>query len=263
MLTTDIHKEIAEKICECFKTGVQLPLLSTSYPELELSDSYAIQQRVVSSFLAHGRKIRGYKIGLTSIAVQEMLGATEPGCSAMLDHMFIAEDSELAVDGLTDPLVEVELAFVMKDVLKGPDVSIDDVIHATDFVLPAIEIVDFRVARAPGMDVRDNIADLAAFGRVVLGRNAVYLHDIDVQNVGASLLINGEVKDEGISSAVLGNPLKAVAWLANRLSGFNVALKPGDVILSGSFFGASPVQAGDEIVAQFGGEFGKVAISFT
>ncbi len=263
MLSTEVHKEIAAKIFQCFKDNSQIPLLNTSYPEIEVQDSYRIQEHVVSSFLAEGRKIKGYKIGLTSKAMQEMAGSTEPDYSALLDDMFIPEGTELARADWADPIVEIELAFVIKEQLQGPGVNVADVIRATDFVLPAIELVDFRVARTPGMDVRDTIADLAAVGGVVLGGNPVSLQDIDVRNVHGSLLVNGEVREEGISSAVLGNPLTAVAWLANKLSEFGVTFEPGDVILSGSFLRALPVQAGDEVVARFDNGFGDVTLTFT
>ncbi len=263
MLSASLHEEIAAKLFRCFKDKRQIPLLSTAYPEIEVGDSYRIQERVVASFLAEGRSIKGYKIGLTSKAMQEMVGSTEPDFSAMLDHMFIDESAEVARADWADPIVEIELAFVMKDQLQGPGVNVADVIRATDFALPAIELVDFRVARAPGMDVRDTIADLAAVGGVVLGGNPIRLQDIDVRNVHGSLLINGEVREEGMASAVLGNPLTAVAWLANKLAGFGVSFKPGDVILSGSFVRALPVQAGDEVLARFDNGFGNVALTFS
>ncbi len=263
MLSTDVHQEIAKKIFQCFKDHSQIPLLNTSYPELEVEDSYRIQEHVVAAFQAEGRSIKGYKIGLTSKAMQEMAGSSEPDYSAMLDHMFLDESSETPLAEWASPIVEIELAFVMKEELSGPGVNVADVIRATDFVLPAIEIVDFRVALSPGMDVRDTIADLAAVGGVVLGGNPVDLRDIDIRNVQGSLIINGETREQGLSSAVLGNPLTAVAWLANKLSEFDVSFKPGDVILSGSCVRALPVQAGDEVVARFDNGFGDVAITFT
>jgi 2-keto-4-pentenoate hydratase len=263
MLSDEVRREIAANIFQCFEDHSQIPLLNTSYPELEVEDSYRIQEHVVASFLAEGRTIRGYKIGLTSKAMQDMAGTTEPDYSAMLDHMFIDEGSETPRNAWASPIVEIELAFLMKEALSGPGVNIADVIRATDFVLPAIEIVDFRVAPGPGMDVRDTIADLAAVGGVVLGGNPRRLEQIDVRNIHGSLLINGEAREEGLSSAVLGNPLTAVAWLANKMAEFDVAFKPGDVILSGSMVRALPVQAGDEVVARFDGGFGDVVVTFT
>ena len=132
--------------------------------------------------------------------------------------MFAAEESELARSNWLTPVVESELAFVIKDRLTGPGITVADVIRATDFVLPAIEIADFRVARAAGMDVRDITADMGAAGGAVLGVNAVSLNDIDILSVNSSLIINGEERAKGVASEVLGNPVSAVAWLANKLS---------------------------------------------
>jgi len=262
MLSEETRKEIAAKIYQCFHQKTQIPLLNQSYPDIEMVDAYRIQEQVVAAFLEEGRKVKGYKIGLTSKAMQELAGSTEPDYAAMLDDMFIPEASTLSRADWSDPLVEIEIAFVMKEPLQGPGVTVADVIQATDFVVPAIEIVDFRVARAPGMDVRDTIADLAAVGGVVLGGNPASLNDIDIRNIQGSLIINGEVREEGSSAAVLGNPVTAVAWLANKLAEFGVSFKRGDVILSGSFVRALPVQAGDEIIARFDNNFGDVLLSF-
>lgn len=263
MLTDQIRQHIADEIYRCFQQKAQIPLLNTSYPDIEMEDSYRIQERVVSRFQADGRSIKGYKIGLTSKAMQEMAGSTEPDYSAMLDHMFYPEAGESPRADWLQPLVEIELAFVMKDRLQGPGINVADVIRAVDFVVPAIEIVDFRVAFGPGMDVRDTIADLAAVGGVILGGNPVDLRDIDVRNIGGSLLINGESKEQGRSDAVLGNPLNAVAWLANKLSEFDVCFEQGDVILSGSFIRAIPVNAGDTVVARFDNDLGDIVFNFT
>lgn len=260
MLNQETRSAIAQQIFAGFQATKQIPLLSKAYPELETEDSYRIQELVVDQFKAQGRKVRGYKIGLTSKAMQEMAGASEPDYSAMLDHMFIAEDAHIHRQDYCDPLVEIEIAFVMKSRLQGPGVNAADVIRATDFVLPAIELVDFRVARAPGMNVRDTIADLAAVGAVVLGGNPMRLEDIDIRDIGGQLIINGEVRESGKSSAVLGNPVTAIAWLANKLSEFGIAFEPGDVVISGSFVRALPVHAGDQVIARFDNGFGDVKL---
>lgn len=263
MLSDTIRKEIAADIYRCFENKSQIPLLNSRFPDMELEDSYRIQEHVVESFKSAGHRVKGYKIGLTSRPMQEMANSTEPDYSAILDNMFHVEAGESARSDWQQPLVEIEMAFVMKERLEGPGINVAEVIRATDFVLPAIEIVDFRVAYEPGMDVRDTIADLAAVGGVILGGNPVGLREIDIRNVSGSLLVNGEVREQGSSSAVLGNPLNAVAWLANKLSEFGVAFEPGDVILSGSFLRALPVNAGDDIVARFDNGFGDITFSFT
>ncbi|MFV0278034.1 MAG: 2-keto-4-pentenoate hydratase [Parahaliea sp.] len=262
MLSVQQRVAIAAAIYQCFEQRRQIPLLSVEYPELEMEDAYRIQEAVVARFVADGRRVKGYKVGLTSRAMQELAGTYEPDYSAMLDHMFLPEASHTPRSDWLEPMVEIELAFVMKEPLEGPGVNVADVIRATDFVLPAIEIVDSRVARAPGITVRDSIADLAAVGGVVLGGNPIKLDSIDVRAVRGDLLINGEVRERGISDAVLGNPLTAVAWLANKLSEFGVCFEPGDVILSGSFLRALSVDAGDEIIARFDSGFGDVLLSF-
>ena len=160
------------------------------------------------------------------------------------------------------PMIEIEIAFVMKDALKGPGILPVDVIRATDFVLPAIEIVDFRVGPGPGMTVADTIADFAACGAAVLGANPRRLDQIDIRRIHGELIQNGEVKEAGVSSAVLGNPVTSVAWLANKLGEFGVAFEPGQVILTGSFVRTVPVQPGDEIIARFDNGLGDVIASF-
>tara|TARA_R110002110_G_scaffold14698_1_gene67665 strand:- start:93629 stop:94420 length:792 start_codon:yes stop_codon:yes gene_type:complete len=263
MLSDAIRKDIANEIYRCFEQKQQIPLLNPRYPDIEMEDAYHIQEYVVSSFKAAGRRVKGYKIGLTSKPMQEMANSTEPDYAAILDHMFYPEGGESPRSDWQQPLVEIEMAFVMKETLQGPGINVADVIRATDFVLPAIEIVDFRVAYGPGMDVRDTISDLAAVGGVILGGNPVDLRDIDIRDIAGSLVINDEVKEQGSSAAVLGNPLTAVAWLANKLSEFGVAFEPGDVILSGSFLRALPVEAGDTIVARFDNGLGDINFSFT
>ena len=263
MLTDEVHKEIAAKIYHCIKEISQIPLLTTAYPDIEIGDSYHIQNYVVSSFEEAGSRVKGYKIGLTSKAIQQLVGSTEPNFSPLLDHMFAAEESELARSNWLTPVVESELAFVIKDRLTGPGITVADVIRATDFVLPAIEIADFRVARAAGMDVRDITADMGAAGGAVLGVNAVSLNDIDILSVNSSLIINGEERAKGVASEVLGNPVSAVAWLANKLSESGAALEPGDIILSGAMHSAQPVEAGDHIIARFGNGLGDIKLSFS
>ena len=263
MLTDDVRKEIEAKIYHCFQERVQISLLTTTYPDIEIGDSYHIQNYVVSLFKEAGSRVKGYKIGLTSKTIQQLVGSTEPNFSPLLDHMFTPEENKLTRSNWLTPVVESELAFVIKDRLTGPGINVADVIRATDFVLPAIEIADFRVARAAGMDVRDITADMGAAGGVVLGRNPVSLHDIDILSVNSSLIINGEERAKGVASEVLGNPVSAVAWLANKLSESGAALEPGDIILSGAMHSAQPVEAGDHIIARFDNGLGDIKLSFS
>ena len=261
MLTEALRDEIAAELYNCYREHRQIELLTKQYPDIETEDAYRIQQRVVERFQAQGAKVRGYKIGLTSKPMQEMAGTNEPDYSVLLDEMFLSEGGDLRMADFIQPMVEVELAFVMKERLAGPGLGIVDVIRAIDFALPAIEVVDLRVAMAPGMDVRDTIADMAAVGAVVLGGNPMSLTDIDIRRVHGELVINGDSKQAGYADAVLGNPLNAVLWLANKLGEFGVAFEPGDVVLSGSFIRVEPVQAGQQLIARFDSGFGDINMS--
>jgi 2-oxo-hept-3-ene-1,7-dioate hydratase/2-keto-4-pentenoate hydratase len=262
MLDTETRAQIVDALFQVYETRQPLPLLTRTYPGIEVEDAYRIQEAFVARRLNAGARIKGYKVGLTSKAMQQMSGSTEPDFSAMTDDLFIPEDTPIPMSRFFDPMIEIEMAFVMKHALKGPGVLPVDVIRATDFVLPAIEIVDFRVARAPGMNLIDTVADLAACGAAVLGANPRRLEAIDIRRVKGSIIRNGKVEQEGEGSAVLGNPVTAVAWLANKLGEFGVAFEPGHVIMTGSFVRAIPVAAGDEIVCRFDQGFGDVATAF-
>jgi 2-oxo-hept-3-ene-1,7-dioate hydratase/2-keto-4-pentenoate hydratase len=253
---------IVDDLEAVWRTRKPLPLLTKTWPGIEVEDAYRIQEAFIARRLAAGAGIKGWKVGLTSKAMQAMSGSTEPDFSAMTDAMFLPEGTPVAMETLFDPMVEIEVAFVMKHALRGPGILPVDVIRATDFVLPAIEIVDFRIARAPGMNLIDTVADLAACGAAVLGANPRRLDQIDVRRVKGEMVRNGQVEQAGEASAVLGNPATAVAWLANKLAEFDVTFEPGHVILTGSFVRAIPVKAGDEIVCRFDQGLGEVHTAF-
>ena len=255
--------EIADALREAHRTGTPIPRLSATYPDMDIEDAYRVQEIFIARRLSEGATVKGYKVGLTSKAMQQMSGATEPDFSVMTNDMFRLESTPVERVGFIRPIVEMEIAFVLGAELKGPGVLPVDVIRATEFVLPAIEIVDFRVELGPGFGIVDTIADLAACGAAVLGANPRRLDQIDIRRVRGTLSKNGTVEQEGEASAVLGNPVTAVAWLANKLAEFGISFAPGDVILTGSFVRAIPVEAGDEIVCEFDHGLGRVDISFT
>jgi 2-oxo-hept-3-ene-1,7-dioate hydratase/2-keto-4-pentenoate hydratase len=255
--------DIADSLREAHRTGTPIPRLTATYPDMDVEDAYRVQEIFIARRLSEGARIKGYKVGLTSKPMQEMAGASEPDFSAMTDDMFLPESTPIESARLIRPLIEMEIAFVIGSTLGGPGVLPADVVRATDFVLPAIEIVDFRVELGPGFGIVDTIADLAACGAAVLGANPRRLDQIDIRRVRGTLSRNGTVEQEGESSSVLGNPVTAVAWLANKLAEFGVAFSPGDVILTGSFIRAVPVSAGDEIICEFDHGLGRVDVSFT
>lgn len=262
MLDEATREKIVNDLFDVYRSREPLPLLTKTYPGIEVEDSYRIQEAFVARRVAAGARIKGYKVGLTSKPMQEMAGSTEPDFSAMTDDLFIPESTPVAISRFFAPMIEIEIAFVMKHALKGPGILPVDVIRATDFVLPAIEIVDFRVARAPGMNLIDTVADLAACGAVVLGANPRPLEAIDIRRVRGSIIRNGKIEQEGEASAVLGNPVTSVAWLANKLGEFGTTFEPGQVILTGSFVRAFPVEAGDDIICRFDQGLGDVNTNF-
>ncbi len=232
--------------------------ISETYPTADVEDAYRISQAVTSLKVAAGRVIKGHKIGLTSKAMRALTNATEPDYGTMFDNWFVMEGSIVPRSTMNRPLVEVELAFVLKEPLVGPAANVADVIRATEFVLPAIEIVDTRqLGRGPNTLI-DSISDAAACGLVILGANPTKLKDIDVRNIGATLSINGDIEESGMARAVMGNPINAVAWLVNKLHEYGVTPQAGHVILSGSFIKAIPFQAGDNVDALFNNGLGEV-----
>jgi 2-oxo-hept-3-ene-1,7-dioate hydratase len=262
LLTTFEIKQAAAALWRAEQTRDWTEPVSSRYPNADVADAYRISVAVRDLKLAAGRSVKGHKIGLTSKAMRSMTGATEPDYGFIFDNWFVLEGSAVSRATMNRPLVEVELAFVMGDELSGPSINVADVIAATDFVLPALEIVDSRYnARGKNMLV-DSIADAAMCGFVVLGGRPLDLRDMDVRRESASLSINGDIMETGSAGAVMGNPLNAVVWLVNKLHEFGVMIEPGDVILSGSFVKAIPFNAGDSIVALFD-KLGEVTLRVT
>lgn len=259
MLDEQTISALAEELVTAEETGVWIEPISDRYADAGVEDAYRVGMAVAEIKQSRGRRIRGHKIGLTSKAMRDLMSATEPDYGYLYDNWFIAEGSTIDRHAMNRPLVEVELAFVMGSRLTGADVHAADVIRATDFVLPSIEIVDSRFVRRGVRTLIDSISDSASCGAVVLGGNPVTLGEIDPRRISASLLINGEVVESGVAAAVMGNPINAVAWLARKMHEFGVALEEGDVVLSGSFIRAVPFAAGDTVVALFD-QLGEVVL---
>lgn len=259
MLSHEDVQKVAQSLSRAEQTRAWTEPVSNRHPDADVADAYRIGLAVRDLKLAAGRSVKGHKIGLTSKAMRAMTGATEPDYGFIFDNWFALEGSAVSRATMNRPLVEVELAFVMGDTLRGPSVNVADVIRATDFVLPALEIVDSRYNGRGKNTLVDSIADAAMCGFVVLGGRPMDLLDVDLRRLSASLAINGDIMETGSASAVMGNPLNAVVWLANKLHEFGVAMQPGDVILSGSFVKAIPFDAGDSITALFD-QLGEVTL---
>ena len=226
------------------------PLTETD-PGLDIDDAYAIQLANVERAVREGRAVTGKKIGLTSPGIQKQLGVSEPDYGHLLDSMDCSAAGEIPTDQLIQPKIEGEIAFILKGDLTGGQVTPEDVRAATDYVVAAFEIVDSRVADWR-IKLVDTVADNASSGRYVLGREKFQLDAVDLPSVPMTLIKNGSEVGSGSGAAVLGDPAKAVAWLANRLWGYGVALKKGEVVLSGAFSAAPEARKGDEFVARFG-----------
>jgi 2-keto-4-pentenoate hydratase len=238
-----------------------IPPLTATYAGLTVEDAYEIQQINVRERVRGGRTIYGHKVGLTAKPMQQMLGVDEPDYGYLLDDMVVEDGATVPVARYLQPRVEVEVAFVLGAPLYGPGVTVEDVLKATAYVVPAIEIIDSRIVDWK-ITLADTIADNASSAGIVVGRQRTSVDGLDLPAVQATLSKNGEVVDTGTGEAVLGNPAIAVAWLANKLSAFGVELLAGHVILPGSCTRAVDVGAGDVIVGSFT-PLGQVSVRFT
>ena len=266
MLDQTTIRELAAKLDRAEKTRTQLRHFSAAYPEMTIEDGYAIQREWLKIKLAEGHVIKGRKIGLTSRAMQRSSQIDEPDYAPLLDSMFIESGQDIPVDRFIAPRVEVELAFVLNKPLRGPGVTLFDVLDATAYVTPAVEIIDARIeqfdreTRVP-RKVFDTISDFAANAAIVTGGRPVRPMDIDLRWVGALLYKNGAVEDSGLAAAVLNHPATGVAWLANKIAPYGESLNANDVILSGSFTSPMAACAGDTFHVDYG-SLGGIALNF-
>ena len=251
MLTSEQRMAMAEALFRAEADAAPIEPFTTTHPDADIEDSYRIAQLVTELKVAAGRTVKGHKVGLTSKAMQQLSGASEPDYGTLTDDWIVPEGSTIDMTRLNRPLVEVEIAFVLGRELSGPGLNAADIIRATDYVLPAIEIVDSRYSGRGPKPLIDSVADAAWCGLVVLGGRPMRLDEFDVRREGAALYKNGSVEETGVGAAVMGNPVNAVVWLANKLASFGVSMAAGSVVLSGSFVKAIPFSSGDTITALF------------
>lgn len=261
-MTEDQRREAAAALVRAEQTREWIEPITLTYDGADIEDAYAIGQYATEAKVAAGRIVKGHKVGLTSKAMRSYTGATEPDYGTLFDNWFVDEGSRVSMSTMNRPAVEIELVFVLKDSLGGSDVNAADVVRATDFVLPAIEVIDGRYSRSGVGGVVDSIADAATCGFVILGGNPRRLTDLDIRHVAGALYKNGEIEESGTAAAVMGNPINAVAWLARKLAEFGVTMEAGHSILSGSFIKAHPIEAGDSFVADFG-PLGQISFGVT
>lgn len=245
-----VMKELAKELYEAEVTRIPVQALTERYPTITNEDAYQVQLAGMQMRINDGHLIVGKKIGLTSKAMQNALGVFEPDYGYITDRMMVLEGEPLTTETLISPKVEPELAFILKEDLKGPGVTVSDVLRATAGVMPAIEVIDSRV-KDWKIKIQDTIADGASIGKVILSGRLVPLADIDMRYMGLVLEKNGEIIATAAGAAVLGHPANAVVWLANKLAQYDQYLKAGDIIMSGSFTSACPIVPGDSVRAIF------------
>ena len=254
MMEQTLTQALGDELYKALRDGKTVAPLTDRESDITIEDAYHISLRMVNQRVElDGEKIIGKKIGVTSKPVQEMLGVFQPDFGFLTDTMEYPDAADIAIAGnLIQPKAEGEIAFRLKKDLAGPGVTEQDVLDATATIMPCVEIVDSRIDDWK-IKIQDTVADNASCGVYVLGENEVDPRDYDLPNLKMIIYKNGELIAEGLGSAVQGNPLTAVAWLANTLGEFGIPFKAGEVILSGSLAPLIPVVAGDEMSLEIEG----------
>ena len=260
MLSSAIRAELAAVLADAERTRVPITPLTAAHPDIDVVDAYEIQLINIRARLDDGARVIGHKVGLSSEAMQKMMGVDEPDYGHLLADMEVFEDVPVDTSRFLFPRVEVEVGFILAEDLPGAGCTEDDVLAATAAYAPSIELIDTRI-RDWKIALCDTVADNASSAGWVLGPQRVSPKDIDIKTIDAVLTRNGDVVAEGRSDAVLGNPVTAVAWLARKVDSFGVRLRAGDIVLPGSCTRAIDARPGDKFVADFAG-LGSVRLSF-
>ncbi|SDG41037.1 2-keto-4-pentenoate hydratase [Microbacterium sp. 77mftsu3.1] len=251
MLSTEDVSRIADELAEADRTHGVIPRITARHPEATVEDSYAIQGVWRDRMVASGRRPVGRKIGLTSKAMQQATGITEPDYGVMFDDTVYRSGDSIPVDHFSNVRIEVELAFVLASPLEGPDCTLEDALAAIDYAVPALEVLNSHI-ELEGRTIVDTISDNAAYGAMVLGIEHRRPDEIDLRWVPGVLSRNGEIEETGVAQGVLGHPATGVAWLANKIHQHGARLEAGEIILAGSFTRPVWVSRGDEVRCDYG-----------
>lgn len=256
MLSEEQIRQAARDLHSAEKERRQIKALTLRHPGMSMDDAYRVQKQWMDFKRAEGSETRGYKIGLTSRAMQMTMQIDEPDYGVLLDNMFFEDGAELEAARFTDPRMEVELAFVLKDRIAG-ETTVAEVLEATDYVIPALELIaarTFRIDPDTGYARRiyDTIADNAASAGVILGGRPVKPAELDLRWCGAVLRRNGIVEETGLAAGVLDHPANGIVWIAKRFAPHGIALETGQVLLAGSFTRPVPARPGDVFEADYG-----------
>lgn len=256
--TDEVVQTIAAELVHCEDNATVVSPLTERYPDITVQTAYEIQMAAIRIREQRGEKIVGKKIGLTSEKIREQIGVHEPDYGMLMNTAMMMDNDIIRLSQLIAPRGEAEIAFVLKEDLAGPNITIADVYRATEGVIPAFELVDSRM-KDWKIKLPDTVADNASCARVVLGTKMTKLSDVDLRHVGLVLRRNGRIIDTAAGAAVMGHPAHAVAWLANKLYQYGISLKKGEIIISGSLTPVFDIAVGDHVEASFG-ELGTVSL---
>ncbi|MQY22586.1 2-oxo-hept-4-ene-1,7-dioate hydratase [Nocardia macrotermitis] len=251
MLLAETITTLADELAEAGRARGTVPRITARYPDATIEDSYAIQGVWRDRNIADGRRLVGRKIGLTSRAMQAATGITEPDYGVIFDDTVWENGAVVPFDDFSNVRIEVELAFVLAEPLRGPDCTVFDVLRATEFVTPALEILNSHI-ELEDRTIVDTIADNAAYGGLVLGGNPVAPRDVDLRWVSALLYRNETIEETGVAAGVLNHPATGVAWLADKLHQHDAQIGAGEIILAGSFTRPVWIRRDDTVLCDYG-----------
>lgn len=267
MLTQNQIEQAAQDLDQAEMSRTQTKPLTLNLPNMDMDDAYAIQKSWVDMKLARGANISGYKIGLTSRAMQQAMKIDTPDYGVLLDEMAFANNATIPAADFLDPRIEAEFGFVMKRSLFGEEVALEEVLDATDYVVPALELISARSTRTDPdtgytRTVCDTIADNAANAGYIVGDTHIDPIKTDLRFSGALLYVDGVVEESGLGGAVMEHPGHGIRWVCKRFARHGIGLEAGQFVLSGSFTRPVPVQTGTKILADYG-QLGTIEIDFT
>lgn len=255
-----IRAALGESLLAAAELREPIAPLTSSYPDMSVEDAYRVQLHQVAAWTAAGRRVVGFKVGLTSKSMQSMLGVDSPDFGHLFDDMVLDASAPVDLDRFIAPRIEPEISFVLKEDLRGPGLSVVDAIRAVDYAIASIELIDSRIADWK-IGLADTIADNASSGALLLGTMPLRLDDADLGLLGCVVTKNGEVVSTGAGAAVLGHPVNGLLWLANQLGRLGLTLPAGSIIMAGSLCAAVPVAPGDRVTASFA-RLGTVSARF-
>ena len=271
MLTSEQIQAAAQALDDAESQRKQISPLTLAFQhteaDMDMDDAYAIQKAWVDLKLARGGEISGYKIGLTSRAMQQAMNISTPDYGVLFKDMAFANGATITAGDFLDPRIEAEFGFAMKAPLFGEDVSIEDVLAATDYVVPALELISARSVRTDPTtgytrNVYDTIADNAANAGYIVGDEHIDPRQVDLRWQGALVYIDGVIEETGLGAAVMDHPAHGIRWVCKRFAKHGIGLEPGQFVLSGSFTRPIAVVPGSHIVADYG-QLGQIDVRFS